>query len=57
MFEGEGVLFVLVCSGSVPEWEEGEAPWTEMGQRMRFEERFRIARCLRLQGKAQAGRD
>src|SRR6266852_9904804 len=48
---GEGVLFLLTCGGSVPEREEGEGSWTEMGQRMRFEERFRTGRCLRLQGK------
>jgi len=49
----ESVLFQLTCSRSVPQWEGGEGYWTEMGQRMRLEERFRTHRCLRLHGNTQ----
>ncbi len=51
---GESVLFQLTCSRSVPQWEEGEGYWTEMGQRMRLEERFRptdVSDCTVIPGK------
>jgi len=51
VFGGEGVLFVLICGGSVPEWEGGQGLWTEVEQKTGLKERFRSWRCLRLQGK------
>src|SRR5205809_7276986 len=51
--EEKASYFQLTCSKSVPQWEEGEGYWTEMGQRMRLEERFRTYRCLRWHGNTQ----
>jgi hypothetical protein len=53
VFVGEGVLFVLICGRAVPEWEDGEDFWTEVGQKIGLEERFRTGRCFRWQGKPE----
>ena len=41
------------CDGAVPEWEVKDHWWTEVGQKIGLEERFRTGRCLRLQGKPE----